>query len=192
MRPSNAALGRAAGHRDDELLADKLGEGRSGGRRGGRATRRRATGCGARRRRSGRSTGSLSLAEALEGVAVPLADPEVALARDTDDAGDAAPSAWTADWVADEEAVPDDAGGEAGAPQAVAIRTAVTVVASSAERERSGFIGTMASFRCGPASPAPLHGGTVASAGDKGAALIFLPSLRTNSTVTGGTGALPQ
>src|SRR4051794_17806848 len=94
----------------------------------------------------------VALAEALDGVAVPLADPEVALARETDDAGDAAPSAWTADCVADEEPVPDDAGGEAGAPHAAAIRTAVTVVASSAERERSGFIGTMASFRCGPAS----------------------------------------
>ena len=60
----------------------------------------------------------VAVAEALDGVAVPLADPEVALARDTDDARDAAPLAWTADWVADEEAVPDDAGGEPGAPQA--------------------------------------------------------------------------
>lgn len=40
--------------------------------------------------------------------------------------------------------------------------------------------------------PAPLHGGTVASVGDNGAATILRPSLRTKATLTGAFGAGPQ
>ena len=59
------------------------------------------------------------LAEAREGTAVPLAEPDVALASATDVAGDATEPAWTADaWrlKRPRRRTPVD---EAGAPQAV-------------------------------------------------------------------------
>jgi len=41
-------------------------------------------------------------------------------------------------------------------------------------------------------APAPLQGGTVASEGESGAAVIRCPSRRTNLTVTAAVGVGPQ
>ncbi len=90
------------------------------------------------------------VADVREGTAVLLAAADVALARATEVAGGATEPAWTADDVAVEEAALEDADDEAGPAQAVTARTTVIVVARNRERGITAFIGTMASFRCGP------------------------------------------